>query len=135
MGLDDLVPEGKEDSRSRSGSSSSKSKSKVSFGSGKWEKIFSEDKWEDVKNTLINDMGLVPNEVVNNYPKEERYETLHEAALISEREEPPDNIEEGPDRCAVCGNALHEDITVEIEGEEVCANHPAAQIRVGLDEN
>lgn len=136
MGLEDLVPEDKRGS-SRSSSSSSRQKKKedtVAFGGGRHRKEFTEERWEEVKSTLVNEMGLVPNEVVNNYSSEERFEVLHEAALLSQQETSLEELGRSVKRCIVCGNAIGESGT-ELEEKPVHIHHTVGQVRSALNEN
>lgn len=141
MGLEDLVPEDKRGSSSRS-RGKRKKKDTVSFGGGRYKKEFTEERWEEIKNTLINEMGLVPNEVVNNYPAEERYEVLHEAALLSKRETTLEELGRRPTRCGICGKPVGGsgvefsllDGSGDIHEIEICISHTAGQIQVLLEE-
>lgn len=136
MGLEDLVPEDKRGS-SRSSSSSRRSKKEedtVVFGGGQYRKEFSKERWAEVKSTLVNEMGLVPNEVVNNYSAEERFEVLHEAALLSRKETSLEELGRSVTRCIVCGNAIGESGT-ELEGKPVHIHHTVGQVRSSLNEN
>jgi len=137
MGLEDLVPEDQRGS-SRSSSSSSRSKKKkkdtVVFGGGQYRKEFTEERWQEVKRTLVNEMGLVPNEVTNNFSAEERFETLHEAAMLSRQETTLEELGRSPSRCIVCGNAIGQSGT-EVEGKPVHIHHTVGQVRSSLDEN
>lgn len=131
MGLDDLIPEGKEDTSSR-GRRRTKPDT-VSFGSGNLKKEFTEERWEEVKSTLVNEMGLVPNEVVNNYPAQERFDALHEAALLSQQEITPEELKEQPDKCYICGRANMG--LIEVKGLDMCASHTVGELQEALDEN
>lgn len=135
MGLEDLVPEDKRGSgSSSSGRSRRKKKDTVAFGSGQFRKEFEEERWEEVKGTLINEMGLVPNEVVNNYSAQERFEVLHEAALLSKSETTLEELGRQPTRCEYCGSAVGQS-GVEIDGEMFCIHHTAGQIANALYED
>lgn len=136
MALDDLVPDDKKKGSSSKGGGRTKQKpDTVTIGSEPYKKVFEQEKWQKVKTVLTNDMGLIPNEVVNNYRAEERYEVIHEAALVVEEDKSPEELDNyDEDRCAICDSALG-DFGVELEGLEVCANHPAAQIKARLDED
>lgn len=136
MGLEDLVPEDQRGSSSSSSSSRSKKKQEdvVSFGGGQYEKTFTEERWQEVKSTLVNEMGLVPNEVVNNFSAQERFETLHEAALLSKKETSLEELGRSPTRCIVCGSAISKSGT-EVEGKPVHIHHTVGQVRSALDEN
>lgn len=131
MGLDDLVPDGKEDTSSRG--RRRKKPDTVSFGSGNLKKEFTEERWEEVKSTLVNDMGLNPNEVVNNYSAQERFDTLHEAALLSQQEITEEELQEQPDKCYICGKPNAG--LIEVKGLEMCANHTVGQLQEALNEN
>lgn len=132
MGLDDLIPEGKEDTGSRRRGGRKKKKDTVSFGSGRLKKEFTKERWEEVKHTLTNEMGLVPNEVVNNYSAQERFETLHEAAMLSQKEITQDDLRETPTKCRICGNAVGES-GVKIAGMTVCIHHTVGQVQAELE--
>lgn len=130
MALDDLVPD------DAGGSSSSSSSSKVSpednpnlkvIGKGEYRKVFDEETWEDVKLVLIQEMGLTPSEVVNNYPAEERYEVLHEAVSVANQEVSVEELGHEPERCEICGNALG-DQAVTVSEHTVCVHHTVGQL-------
>lgn len=130
MGLDDLVPDDAKQTSSRSGRSKKSRKQEedvVTFGSGRYEKTFSKDHWEKIKKILSQEMGYVPTEVVNNFPAEERFEILHEAALLEKKQAEPEDLEHTTTRCDICGTAVRGS-GVEIAGLVVCTSHPAIQI-------
>lgn len=129
MGLEDLIPEGKEDTSSRR--TQKQKEDTVVFGGGRHRKEFTKERWEEIKSTLINEMGLVPNEVVNNYPAQDRYEALHEAALLSKREISLDELKKQPVRCDICGKAVG-DSGVEFEGLTVHINHTMGELQEAL---
>jgi len=134
MGLDDLVPEDKSTSSSSSSSKSRQKENKVRIGSEPHKKVFSEDKWKTIKEFIIQEMGLKPSKVVNNYSAKERYEVLHEAALGVEGDKEPEELNNvSNNRCEICGTAVDQ-ASVEIKGYEVCPQHPAAQVAVLIDE-
>lgn len=135
MGLKDLVPEDKRDTRSRSAKKSlSERDDVVVFGSGEFQKSFGKDRWEDIREVMINEMGLVPNQVVNNYPAEERFEVLHEAAMLEAQEITLEELEREPNPCAICGTELGDEAGLDIMGVEVCYHHTVGQLSVVLDE-
>lgn len=137
MGLEDLIPEGKRGSSSSSSSrrrSKTKEEDTVTFGGGNFRKEFTEERWQEVKRTLSHEMGLVPNEVVNNYPAEERFEVLHEAALLSKQETTLEELGRQPTRCAICGNAVGKSGT-EVAGVTVCIHHTVGQLSSMLNED
>lgn len=136
MGLNDLIPD---DSGTSSSSTSTKSKppeeqeDKVVIGKGETKKVFDEERWERIKRVIIDEMGLIPNKVVNNYPADERYNIIHEAAmLLDEKTEPEESDYSSTTRCAICGKAA-DDAYVEIEGLIVHTNHTAGQIESELN--
>lgn len=131
MGLEDLIP----DDVPKSSSSRTTSKSKkdtVTFGSGELKKEFEKEHWEEIKEVLIEEMGLVPNEVVNNYAAQERYEILHEAALITRQEATIEELGHTVKKCDICGRPLGES-GVEVAGINVCISHTAGQIHNQLN--
>lgn len=130
MALEDLVPEDKRSSTSSSSSSRKPPEERddmVVFGSGDTKKSFTDDKWDDVKRALIDEMGLNPSEVTNNFPAQKRFDALHEAALIAEKEEEAEDLGYTPETCSICNKAVG-DSGVEIEGETVHIQHTAGQI-------
>ena len=137
MGLEDLVPDDKKPSSS---TSSTKQKSKqeddrITIGSEPHKKVFTEDKFNEVKRILTHEMGLVPQEVVNNWSPKERYDVLHEAALATEGETKPEELENYDEaRCYICSNALG-DFGVEIEGVKVCVSHSVGELEASLNED
>lgn len=132
MGLDDLV----DDAGGSSSSSSSKRSKSKSFhdddeykvvGSDQYQKVFHEDEWAKVKDVLKDEMGKVPNVVLNS-PEQERFEILHEAALIASGDKDPlDSDYTGQERCLYCGSNPG-DAAVEIQGETFCVHHTAGQV-------
>lgn len=138
MGLDDIVDDhGGDASSSRSGSSSRNQKDDeddlVKIGKPPYQKVFSEEKFEEVKKVLMHEMGYQPNVVLNS-PAEKRYDILHEAATWSSDDfDSDDSSHRSSTRCIVCGIAC-DDTHVELEGEIVCTHHPAAKVRRFLDE-
>lgn len=139
MGLDDIVPD---DSGTSSSSSSNKSSSSSTqeeenlkeIGGGRWKKSFTQEKWEGVKEVIHEEMGVTVNVVLNKPPKE-RFQILHEAALIDDGEKKREEFSySSSTRCHLCGNAC-DNSNVEIEGEKFCPQHSAARIRKALDEN
>lgn len=130
MGLEDLVPDEAKTSSSRSGRKKKSKKQEegvVTIGSGEFEKTFEEERLERIRKVISQEMGYVPNEVINNFPAEERFEILHEAALIEAQEAEEDELEHTTTRCDICGNAIR-DSGVEISGLVVCTSHPAIQV-------
>jgi len=138
MGLDDLVPDDKQSSSSSSSSrprDSDDSPDKVEIGGEPYKKVFTEERWEKVKKVIGREMGLDVNKVVNNYPANERYEIIHEAALAVGGELEPDELDNYRDeRCEICGIAKSE-ASVTICGDVVCVSHSAGQVAVMLDDD
>lgn len=139
MGLDDLVPDsaGGSSSSSRSSRDSSdddEESEKVIIGSEPYKKVFTDEDWEGIKGIITQEMGYVPNEVVNNYPAEERYEILHEAALLYRSEISEEELSDIPRKCDYCGAALR-DGGVWVGEYYVCASHTAGQLATLDDEN
>lgn len=136
MGLEDALPDDVERSsssnRSGSSSSSSSSQKKVSIGSGRYQKTFTEEKWEGVKATIKEEFDEEPNEVVHNWSAQKRYEMLHEAAII--HEEKQYEPRETTIRSCVCCNSSTANL-VRIGGKWFCPQHPAAKIAKELDES
>lgn len=132
MGLDDLVPDDKKTSSSSTSRSRKRKKQdddEVVIGGEPYKKVFEKEKWEKVKKFISNEMGLVPNEVVNNYSAEERYEIVHEAALAVDKEiEPEDANNYSQRRCKVCDAGLGE-MGVKLGEYWFCSNHPAAKLK------
>lgn len=137
MGLEDLVPEDKRDTgQRRSRKKSLKQRDDVVvIGSGEYQKAFDEDKWESVKKVLIEEMGLVPNEVVNNFPAQERFQTLHQAAMLEKKETTLEELGKTPNPCDICGTEMGDDGGVDILHLNICTSHPAGQIAEKLNEN
>lgn len=136
MGLDDIVPDDA-DTSSRGGRTDKKSPGErddtvVVQGPGEKKKIFEEDDYEKVKKVIAEEMGLVPNKVLNNYTAADRYDVFHEAALIVDSEMDSEENSYAKNRCEICGNAT-QDFGVELGGIVVCPQHSAAQIRKELD--
>lgn len=131
MGLEDAIPGDTNASSSSSKQRSSSSEKTYKFGSGQYSKEFKEEKWERIKAILKNELGVPPQEVVNNWSAEERFEILHEAALIDEQEDNPDTSTESLDSCEVCGSSNAS--LVEIEGYFFCPQHPAAKVSKELE--
>lgn len=140
MGLDDLVPDDKQTSSSSGGRSRKRNKQKddkVEIGSEPSKKVFTKEKWKKVKTFIKDEMGLSPNEVVNNYKSKERYEILHEAALAVDNEKDPEELNNySKRRCKLCENALGER-GVKLSGYWFCSSHPAAKLEpiLGDDED
>lgn len=135
MGLDSFKHEDTDTSKSGGGRSRKKKKEdeKVTIGSKPYQKTFKKEKWEGVKDIIRRDFEVSVNEVKNS-PPEERYDILHEAALIHEGEKTVDNSShKAKTRCVVCGDECAEE-SVEIEGHAVHWNHPAVQVRKKIDE-
>lgn len=141
MGLEDVTDQVKENysqsSPSRGKSSSRPSKEDLEqenhkvIGSPPHQKVFSEDKWEDVKKVLRDEMGKNVNRVLN-MPAEKRHELLHEAALYSDGD--IEETEHQPEqRCPVCGKAAG-DAAVEIGGVRIHVHHTAGQIESAIKE-
>lgn len=136
MGLEDLVPDDKRDTSSRSRKKSLEDRDDlVVIGSGELRKSFEKDRWENIKDVMTSEMGLVPNEVVNNYSAEERFRTLHEAAMLEAQETTLEELGKTPNPCAICGTELGDEGGVEVSGLYVCAGHTAGQIAEKLNEN
>lgn len=134
MGLEDLVPDDKKDTSSRSRSRRSEpEEDKVVIGKGRLKKEFTQERWKEVKESLQKEMGLVPNEVVNNYPAEERFETIHEAALLSLENKTAEELGIDQNRCMICNSVMGES-EVEIRGLSVCVHHTAGQIESYLND-
>lgn len=140
MGLDELLPEN-ESVGSSSSSSSQRSSSKksgedeehVSFGKEPYRKTYKKEKWERMKRVISRDFGLNVNEVINNYPAQERHKVLHEAAIeeASDSDTPKSElwVEE---RCPICDKAIDDD-AVELGDVTICHHHQAWIIVDELD--
>lgn len=133
MGLDDVIDT--DDSSSSSSSrtrSDSSSEDLITIGSPPNEKKFKEEKWEEVKKIIRNKMEYSVNEV-KHLPSGKRYEVLHEAATWDEEELTEKQEELKSDtNCIVCGRDCSKS-GVELEGEMVCVNHPAAKVAKHLE--
>lgn len=135
MGLEDIIPDGK--SSGSSGSSGRRRKKKkekvIEIGNPPYDKKFKEKKWEGVKKVIRNEFDYKSVGEVKSLPAEERYDVLHEAALIHEGEKRADESQHrAKERCLRCG-AASGDMMVEIEDEMFCISHPAIQVRKALD--
>lgn len=136
MGLKDLV-----DDENKSSSTGRKSQSKsveeredvVTFGSGEYKKTFKEEKWERIKKILTREMGLVPNEVVNNFSQKTMFEALHEAALIDKQEMEKEDRSYTPKNCSICGDAVAEE-GFQADGKIFHKHHTVGQLKSELDE-
>jgi len=142
MGLDELLPEGVDKDKSRSKSKSSSGRKRTSnknsepdyykkvTGPNDKVKYFDEEMWEQVKQFIIDHTRYTVGEVTSNLPAHKRYKIVHQAATTN-----PDSLDDGfrpKTTCYICGK----DCTssgVEIEGEDFCVHHTAAQIRKELD--
>lgn len=131
MGLDEILPDEADKSgsgSSRSGSSSSKEYHKTITGPAGKEKKFTEERWGEIRRVIIQEFDDSFKEVMNNYKAKERYSVVHDASLFLEREKTKDELGREPDvTCSVCGAECSEGSVV-LEGEKVCAHHPAAKV-------
>lgn len=133
MGLDDVIDN---DDSSPSSSSrtrdNSSSEDLITIGSPPNEKKFSEEKWEEVKKVIQEEMQYSVNEV-KHLPSGERYEVLHEAATWDEEELTKKQEElRSVTNCIVCGINCSKS-GVELEGHMVCVSHPAAKVAKALE--
>lgn len=134
MGLDDVLP----DDADTSGSSSSRSRSTSSekeyaeeFHSDKGVKKYTEERWEEIKQEIREKFEYTVNEV-KNMQSEKRHDVLHEAAVSSDNDHNPEELEHGTDiTCSVCGKDCSYGY-VELEDETFCTNHPAIQVAKSL---
>lgn len=134
MGLNDLTPDDNgtsSSSTSKTSSSSDRHEDKVVIGKGEYKKVFSEERWERVQKVIRDEMGMNPNEVVNNLPAKEMYSIVHEAATMADGEKQPEDSEYVAERCAICGKAADEGAVV-VEGLLVHTSHTAGQIESEL---
>jgi len=140
MTLDDLLPDGidRNSSSSRSSSSSSGKGGKNDepeyhikvIGPNDKAKYFDEERWEKVKKFITDHTKYTVNQVMNNLPAHKRYKIVHQAATTN-----PDSLDESfrtETTCYICGKDCGSS-GVEIEGEDFCVHHTAAQIRSELD--
>lgn len=140
MGLDDLIPDGKETSgRSSSGGGKSSSKSAEEKAhkvveSSKGKKVYQDkEDWDKVKAVIEEEMDFSFKEVMN-MQAERRHEVLHEATYFANTGE---WNEWGSDRfagliCDICDHDCTHD-GVLIEGHHFCKGHNAGEVRTALD--
>ena len=137
MGLDDLLPNGTNVSQSPSPSeqdSSSEPDFAKVVGSGRYQKKFTEERWEKVQRVIREAFSYSVNEVLH-LPAEKRYELLHEAVLYDEGKLDPDESEGLTEcECYFCGNDCTKN-NVEIRGEVFCIHHTAGQVANSLNDD
>lgn len=131
MGLDDaaedLVPDGEVDSGSSS-STQEEEKDLVVFSSAGNTKKFTQERWEEIKTALTRQLGYTVDDI-EDMTSSERFEVIHEAALLSTNELDLSDSETAREyKCAICGSRMAEDVISEIAGEYFCPNHPAAKL-------
>lgn len=144
MGLEDVTDKVKENysqsspnsSRSRSSGHERPSREQLEeehekvIGSPPHQKVFSEEKWDDVKRVLRDVMGRNVNRVLN-LPAEQRHEILHEAAMYSDGQIVESEYEK-EDKCPVCNKAVADDAGVSILGYDIHVHHTAGQIESAI---
>lgn len=100
----------------------------VVIGNPPHEKRFTQERWEQVKDALTGELGYTVREV-KNMRSAERYEVLHEAAMLSAGEiEVKDTETAQPNKCAICSQRLPDEAVAEIAGEPFCPSHPSAKV-------
>lgn len=133
MGLEDILPDEADKRGAKTDSDEEEEAYKVVKGPRGKEKRFNEKKWKEVRRIIDREFEDPYLEVMNNYSSKKRYDVVHQAALVSEeRKEIKKTGRETTTRCAVCGSDCS-DANVEIEGNRVCPQHPAAKVRTELD--
>lgn len=142
MTLDDLVSEKTEEAQSQADTSAkeraenrqeriNRRYDKV-VGSPPNQKAFKQEKWNEVKAVLMNEMGMKVGEVLSS-PSEERYEILHEASMIAENKlDAVDSSHTSDQRCPICDTAL-DNCFVVIEDKKFCPHHGAIKVAKVLD--
>lgn len=133
-GLDDLIPDDADTSstsRSQSGSSSSQQEFIKTFSSANGTKKFTEERWDEIKEVIREDMEFTVGEV-ETMQASERHKVLHEAAMASNSDYDPEELEYGTDlTCFICDKDCSYSY-VELEDEPFCINHTAAQVAKAL---
>lgn len=134
-GLDDLLPDDADtsrSSRSRSKSASSEQEIVKSFSSEKGTKKFTEERWEELKQEIIDNFEYSPGEVIS-LPAKKRHEVLHEAAIASDSDYDPDDLEHLSDTtCTICEKDCSYGY-IEFDGKPFCTHHPIIQVAKELD--
>lgn len=134
MGLDDILPDEADKRGAKTQETEEKEEfhKKVTGPQGK-EKKFDKERWKEIREIIDREFEDSLPEVMNNYSRKKRYEVVHQAALVvDEQKELKETERQTTTRCPVCGNDCS-DHSVEIEGTEVCIQHPAIQVRKALD--
>lgn len=133
MGLEDILPDEADKRGAKTDTDKEQEAYKTVKGPRGKEKRFNKEKWKEVRRVIDREFEDSYLEVMNNYSKKKRFDVVHQAALVSEEQKQLSRTgRETKTRCSVCGSDCA-DANVEIEGEKVCPQHPAAKVRVELD--
>jgi len=125
MGLEEALPDNV--NVSEPSGSDEPDENTITIGSGEAKRTFTEERWDEIRTVLSDEMGLIINEFKHQTPAHKQKELIHEAISWDEKDEDEKNEQRSSTRCIVCGNAC-DNHYVEIEGKVVCTHHTTAQL-------
>lgn len=125
MGLEEALPDSV--NISESSNEDDTDENKVTIGSGEAKRTFTEERWEEIRSVLSDEMGLDINEFKHQTPAHRQKKLIHDAISWEDKDDEEKDEQRSSTRCIVCGKAC-DNSHVEIEGKVVCTHHTTAQL-------
>lgn len=136
MGLEDIIDEKTPDdvkSSSRRSSSSSDDDNKVKIGKPPNQKVFTEERWKEVKKVIADEMDYTISEVLD-LPSAEQYKVVHQAATWGEELSEEQKELKTTKECFICGKDARDGGSTTISGKRVHVHHTIGQLDSAMEE-